>query len=645
MSGTLESLQARLDLETATFRTHIREARKKVSELEGELGKLGKRANAERRALDEMGSALSSFAKGAMAVVSVGAAAAAIKSMVGHTLEAADALGKMSQKVGVSVEDLSRLQQAAELSDVSSEQLQTALVHLSKSAVEASKGTGAQADAFRDLGISVVDANGKMRPTKALLDDVADAFAGMDGGAEKTRLALDVFGKSGAEILPLLNGLREASTEADRLGTVFSEKLAKDSEEVNDNLARLEGTFKGIAREITEALMPALKGAARELIGVAKSYRELVAGSGRSGTFSEDGEDRLSRGRLRSQEDEDADAFEAESAKIAAEVERAQMRERVAYESAELERARALAARGGASAFGRNDIGARARASALAELDAGVLEREGGGDPGLPDSWMEMKRLEADRLKADQRIWEAEKRLEDERTQALREAMDEREALLNQFATPVERLREKLAALNEAFDREPSPALTRAIGEVKDQLRGVPELAQQAEEGLQRRAEVEARAADERRQALAAEVASDRAAVAEAGDRIASVLAQHMVQGFRGGLRQMLADFNATLLQMAAQRAAQGIVNSAIGGIAAAFSGGGASSAPHLAPGAAGQAGILSADAAFAPSALTAGPRGAGGRVDVHHHFDSLARRLTQQDALERVLADEAASR
>ncbi len=119
-------------------------------------------------------------AAAASATVGLGVA---VKGAIDH----ADALSKASQKAGVTTESLSRLAYAASYSDVSLDGLTGGLGKLSKSLADAagnSKGTAATA--FRALGVSVTDANGKLRSSDDVLKDVADRFSRLEDGSTKT---------------------------------------------------------------------------------------------------------------------------------------------------------------------------------------------------------------------------------------------------------------------------------------------------------------------------------------------------------------------------------------------------------------------------------------------------------------------------
>lgn len=194
--------------------------------------------------------------------IAVSAAAAGLVALVKNSIDAADELNKLSQKVGIAADDLSKLQYAAKLADVDTASLQTSLVKLSKSAVDAADGTGDSADAFRALGVDVKDANGNIKSTNDLLLDTAEAFSQFEDGPEKAAAAVAIFGKAGADLIPLLNGgrkaIEEAGDELERFGGVVTPEAARQAEAFNDNLTRMQSIAKGVGVDLSASLLPAL---------------------------------------------------------------------------------------------------------------------------------------------------------------------------------------------------------------------------------------------------------------------------------------------------------------------------------------------------------------------------------------------------
>lgn len=217
---------------------------------------------------------------GAAAATAFAAAGAAIGVALSRTIDDMDKLNKTSQKLGVPVEQLSALAYAADLSDVSFEALSKGVGKLNKAMVEAAgKPTSDAANAFRALGVSATDANGKLKSSEVVMGDLAAAFEGIKDGPGKTAAAMALFGKAGADLIPLLNGgrdgLKEMNEEAAQFGAIVSTTAAKQAEVFNDNLTRLGYAVKGVIVQTAEKLLPILIDVSSKMVEAAKNSSAL----------------------------------------------------------------------------------------------------------------------------------------------------------------------------------------------------------------------------------------------------------------------------------------------------------------------------------------------------------------------------------
>jgi hypothetical protein len=211
------------------------------------------------------------------------AAGAALSIAMKNTIDDMDKLSKTSQKLGIPVEQLSALAYAADLSDVSFEALSKSVGKFNKTIVEAAaKPTSDAANAFRALGVSVKDSNGNLKSSDAVLADVAEKFSGLKDGAGKTAVAMALFGRSGADLIPLLNGgrdgLKEMNEEAAAFGAIVSTKAAKEAEVFNDNITRLGYAIKGILVQSVSAVLPTLVEMSNRMVETAKNSGILEVG-------------------------------------------------------------------------------------------------------------------------------------------------------------------------------------------------------------------------------------------------------------------------------------------------------------------------------------------------------------------------------
>lgn len=205
------------------------------------------------------------------------AGVSALGSLVKNSIDAADELGKLSQRVGVTVESLSELQYAGQLADVGTDALAEGLKKLSVNLQDAANGNKGLQASFAAVGISIAEL-GNLNADQAVRR-IADAFSRMEDGARKTALATDLGGRSFSQWIPLLNqgsaGLRDAAEEARRFGVVVDSDTAKAAEAFNDNLTRLRATADGFAKDLASRMLPTLERFTNELLAGQRAFGSL----------------------------------------------------------------------------------------------------------------------------------------------------------------------------------------------------------------------------------------------------------------------------------------------------------------------------------------------------------------------------------
>ncbi|HFF3758497.1 TPA: phage tail protein [Stenotrophomonas maltophilia] len=211
---------------------------------------------------------------GVLANLGVGVSLAGIGAMIKSSIDSADALDEMAQRTGIAVESLSLLVPAAELSAVSTEKFEAGLKKLATGMLEAATGSEASAQNFDALGVAVQNQDGTLRDSEQVLLDLADRFQAMPDGAEKAALAVDIFGKAGAEMIPFLNQGREGigalKQEAAELGLQLSADTAAQAGNFNDALDKLKLATQSIGNQIIASLLPALNDMAGGMVESAK---------------------------------------------------------------------------------------------------------------------------------------------------------------------------------------------------------------------------------------------------------------------------------------------------------------------------------------------------------------------------------------
>jgi hypothetical protein len=191
-----------------------------------------------------------------------GLATVQLGKQIKDAIDYADALGKAAQVAGVTANELGGLQMAAELGGVSAEGMNTAVKKLSSAMFDAAAGTEKQAQLFAALGVQIADATGKMLPASEVMKQIADKFMGMEDGAAKTALAIDLFGKSGADMIPMLNQGSAALAEQIEFFTKYvnvSDETVKSSELFNDTLTLISKVMSGVFMRAAEAILPPMQ--------------------------------------------------------------------------------------------------------------------------------------------------------------------------------------------------------------------------------------------------------------------------------------------------------------------------------------------------------------------------------------------------
>ena len=192
-----------------------------------------------------------------------------------------DEIAKTSTRLGISTEEMSRLKYAADRSGVGLEALAGGMGRLQRSAYEASQGTATQAEAFQKLGVSVTDADGQLKDTNTLMLETAQAISQVQNPTERSAVAMELFGRAGAQMLPMLNqgsaGIQALGDRAAKLGLIFGQDDAKAAEEFNDALADLKDSGSALFKQLGVQIIPTFARAASglaDLVGVVNQFGE-----------------------------------------------------------------------------------------------------------------------------------------------------------------------------------------------------------------------------------------------------------------------------------------------------------------------------------------------------------------------------------
>jgi len=179
----------------------------------------------------------------------------AFSAMVKSAIDQADAFGKLSRQTGIAADTLQAYVNAGKLAGVEQATIDKGLRRLAQSMREADQGVATYADAYKALGVTVRDSDGNLKESEVVLGQLADRFRDMPNGATKAALAMEIFGRSGAQLIPMLN---EGGDALERWNYETSEGFAANAEYFNDQLTMLGFGFDGFRKQLADELLPAL---------------------------------------------------------------------------------------------------------------------------------------------------------------------------------------------------------------------------------------------------------------------------------------------------------------------------------------------------------------------------------------------------
>lgn len=204
----------------------------------------------------------------------------AFAGIVKGAVDSAAGLHDMAQQTGASVESLSAMRTAAKLAGSDMEQVAGGLGKLSKNMLEASQGSGNAANVFKALGISVTDSSGKLKTSDAVFLEFAKGLQTVGSSAERAAAAQLVLGKSGAQLMPLMNDMAVAGT----LQAKITSQQAAAADDLQDNLLRLSTVGQAWKTTVVMEIVPAANAFVEALLDVStttdgskKAAKELAA--------------------------------------------------------------------------------------------------------------------------------------------------------------------------------------------------------------------------------------------------------------------------------------------------------------------------------------------------------------------------------
>ena len=248
----------------------IIEAESKLKTFNAELRKVGQvnlRAMSEQ--FRDMGNKLTAAGQ-AMRGLSTTAAAvvASIGAVTVKSGKWADDINTMSKVYSIGTKELQQYSAAADLVDVSVETIAKSHVKLEKTMMSASKGTGSSAEAFEKLGVDITNADGSLRDGDAVWQDTIAALGKMENETERDAIAMQLMGKSAAELNPLIeDGGETYKNVADTLAKYnldfIDQETLDQANAFNDSLDTIKAVgmvaFQQLGTQLAAYLAPAME--------------------------------------------------------------------------------------------------------------------------------------------------------------------------------------------------------------------------------------------------------------------------------------------------------------------------------------------------------------------------------------------------
>lgn len=218
---------------------------------------VSKWAGSLKTALKESIGAIGAWIKAIIAFAGV------ITAVVNSVTKLGDSIDKGSQKMNMSTEQYQKWAYAMELSGSSIEELREGYNQMSGQISQAVNGTEESQKAFQRLGVNLKDAQGNLRSTGDIFEDVVVSLQSMDNATERTALAYKLFGESTSKLNPLLNSnanfLKDVVRTQDALGSQMSGSLVSASAKFQDAITTMKQAWQGFKNVLGETFMPVIQ--------------------------------------------------------------------------------------------------------------------------------------------------------------------------------------------------------------------------------------------------------------------------------------------------------------------------------------------------------------------------------------------------
>lgn len=196
-------------------------------------------------------------------VAGAGAIAGGVTALATSAASTADDIDKMSQKIGLTKEGYQEWSYIMGQNGMDVDKLQSGIKTLVTQMDSAASGGEKASGMFQELGVSIYDSNGAMKDQETMMEDTLYALAEMENGTEKAKMAYELFGKSGSEMLPMLNqgadGMKDLKERAHELGLIMGDETVDAGVKLGDTMDDIKKSFSAAGTKLGGALIPVVQ--------------------------------------------------------------------------------------------------------------------------------------------------------------------------------------------------------------------------------------------------------------------------------------------------------------------------------------------------------------------------------------------------
>lgn len=277
-----------LGLDSTSFDQGIDSANQKIDQFESNLDGTKASTQAAANNLDELGDSADDTAQAVVdmsqqlrnGVDILSSVAQAVRAATDAAMEYANDIKTMSMSTGLSTDAVQQLGYVAAQTGTDIDHVSQALKGVEKAMFQAANGTGKAGQVFRELGVEILDVNGKTRDASQVFMEVIQRLSEMDNSTERSQAALKLFGDSAKDLNGMISlgseGIQSLINEFDELGASLSGEDIQALTDAERSIKSMQESFKSAAAELVASFAPAIQAAADLLKNLSPEAKQAI---------------------------------------------------------------------------------------------------------------------------------------------------------------------------------------------------------------------------------------------------------------------------------------------------------------------------------------------------------------------------------